>query len=213
VLGAVASGKSTVARMMAEHGAEVIDADRIGHEVLGRPAVAEEVRRTFGPDVFDAEGDVVRARLAGVVFDRPDRLAELNAIVHPPICREVERQVREYRCRAGVPMVVLDAALLLETELSPYCDLLVFVETGEDARRSRARTGRGWTTEDLARREAAQVSEERKRCRADVVLPNNGSLDQLRESVRGLVREIRERFHIPPDWDGDCAGQSARLRQ
>lgn len=194
LLGAVASGKTTVARLLAERGAAVVDADQVAHELLKEPRVKAALRQAFGDEIFAPCGEVDRTRLGELVFDQPDRLRKLNAVVHPEICRRADRQVTEQRRRPGVAMVVLDAALLLEKGLDSCCDLLVFVETDSAARRERAQTDRGWNPGHLASRDAAQMSLEAKRTRADYVLGNDGRPDELGKAVDKMMQKMEERF-------------------
>jgi dephospho-CoA kinase len=197
ILGAVASGKSTVASLMAQHGAKLIDADRIGHEVLQRPEVRDKVRAEFGEGVFAADGCVDRAKLAELVFGSRENLERLNGIVHPLILDAVERTIRQAE-RPGRPgIVVLDAALLMETGLDKrYCNVLVFVDSDRDARQARAERDRGWDSAQLSLRDSAQLSPEVKKQQAHFVLENNGTVAELEEKIRSLMGRIRERLWI-----------------
>lgn len=199
LLGAVASGKSTVARLLAARGASVVDADRIGHEVLGRPAIKGHLREAFGDGIFAPDGEVERGKLAEMVFGHADLLERLNAIVHPAVFTLAAERVQRERCCPGVPLVVLDAALLLEKGLDSCCDLLVFVECGEQNRRRRARLERGWTAEHLASRDSAQISADRKRRRADTVIRNDGTQQELEKAVAKLVDTMAQKFPIPSE--------------
>ncbi len=197
LLGAVASGKSTVAALLTRHGAVVVDADRMGHEVLEEPEVKEQVREAFGEEVFGPDGSVERKKLGELVFGAREQLERLNAIVHPRLFASAVESVKREQRRPEVPLVVLDAALLMEEGLESCCDVLVFVETGDTRRRERALRERGWTTANLDRRDAAQMSAQKKRERADYVIHNDGSHKQLENGVSKLVERIGERFPTP----------------
>ncbi len=188
LLGGVASGKSAVARVFAELGAETLDADAEAHRVLDEPDVQERIRRAWGDDVFEG-GRVGRARLAERVFRRRGEIEKLNAIVHPRVVERLRGRIRAARER-GAPAVVLDAPLLLEAGMADDCDALVFVDTPDERRRRFAAEQRGWPPEEAARREARQIPLDEKRRRADFVLHNTGSLDDLREQARALWREL-----------------------
>jgi len=193
LLGAVAAGKSTVARIMVEAGAQLVDADVIAHEVLARPEVKRSLERSFGRGVFTPEGRVDRAKLARVVFgpdaEGREQRERLNAIVHPPVLEEIAKQVREARGRE-VALVVLDAPLLMEKGLERHCDMLVFVEASEALRAERAQKERDWAGAEVSRRDAAQIPAPAKKQKADLVIQNAGTKEELRTAVRSLVQQI-----------------------
>ena len=167
ITGGIGSGKSTVASMLAELGAEVIDADALGHEALRRDDVKEQLREAWGEGVFDASGEVDRRALAAEAFGGESQARRLNAIVHPPILAEIRRQVQACRAKA----LVLDAALLIESGLDAICDVVVFVDAPAAVRRERV-AARGWTDRELQNREARQSSIEEKRKRSQYVIEN-----------------------------------------
>ncbi len=187
LLGPVAAGKSTVARLMAEGGAELVDADQIAHEVLQRAPVREQIRQEFGEEVFQANGTISRQRLGRFVFEDAERRRRLNRIVHPPILAEIDRRMRE----SQADLLVLDAPLLLEVGLANRCEVLVFVDAEQGQRRRRALKSRGWKGQELALRDAAQVPGEQKKARAEFVLDNNGTLENLAHQVRLLLGRLR----------------------
>ena len=187
ILGGIGAGKSSVARLMAERGAQVVDADRIAHEVLARPAVRRALREAFGEAVAGGDGRISPGRLAGLAFRSEEDTARLNAIVHPPILEEMRRKVKELTTGTGEGLVVLDAALLMETGLDEeMCDALLFVDAPEDVRRRRAAELRGLSEEQFRRREAAQTPLRAKADRADVIIVNTGTLDELRRQLEEL---------------------------
>lgn len=191
IVGGLASGKSTVARLLARRGARVVDADRIGHQVLELAAVKEALRDAFGEGIFDAAGRVVHARLAEATFGRPGQVERLNEIVHPPIIEEIRAQVEECKKQEGVPLVVLDAALLMETNLDEeLCEAALFVDASGPERLKRAAAQRGISADQFAGREQAQLPEEAKKRRADYVVRNTGSLEELERQLEGLWPEL-----------------------
>jgi dephospho-CoA kinase len=186
IVGGLASGKSTVARLLEQRGARVVDADRIGHQMLELAEVREALREAFGECIFEAGSQVSHERLAEAVFGRPEMVQKLNAIVHPRILREIRGQVEMHRKEQGVPLVVLDAALLVETNLDrDMCSALLFVETPRPLRRERA-AGRHVSPEQFEKREQSQLPEEEKKERADYVVSNTGSLADLKDQVERL---------------------------
>ena len=185
ILGGVASGKSLVAKQLAELGAGLLDADGAAHEVLRTEAVEDAARQRWGPEVFGPDGRIDRARLARVVFgDSPQAAAEreyLEKLTHPEIDRRLHRQA-EQMAAGGTPAAVLDAPLLLEAGWDRLCDRVVFVDAPRELRLARARK-RGWSEADFAAREGAQESLDFKRKRADLVLDNSGSPEQTQAQV------------------------------
>jgi dephospho-CoA kinase len=192
LLGGVASGKSQVARLFRRKGAEVLDADTVGHEVLRMPSVRDAIRHHFGAAVFGADGQVNRQSLGHVVFgaqpNAPQELAMLESLTHPHIRRQL-RGDAERMLADGVPAVILDAPVLLKAGWDELCDSLVFVDCPEALRRARA-VARGWTAEDFAAREAAQESVEAKRALADFVVDNSGSLGYTQSQIERVWQTL-----------------------
>lgn len=189
--GPVASGKSAAAAELERRGAGVLDLDRIGHQVLADPGVRAEVEAAFpelaGP--AGGEGADFRRRLAEIVFADPGRLARLERILHPRMCEAVKSAVEEARAAGWPPAVVIEGALLFEMGLDEICNEVVLVDAPREARLERARRSRGWSEEDVARREARQLPLEGKRLRADRVVDNRGTEEELRAAVAAMWEE------------------------
>lgn len=184
--GAVGAGKSTVSAELALAGALVIDVDRMGHDVLAEPDVRDAVVRELGPDVTGADGALDRRALAARVFVDRSALARLEAIVHPAVAQRLRTALDAARSSAA-RAVVVDCALLFEGGLAPLCDATVVVETDEALRLRRVAASRGWTEDETRRRESAQLPASEKAARADRVLRNDGTPDELRARVRHLL--------------------------
>jgi dephospho-CoA kinase len=187
-VGGIGSGKSTVAGMLRDLGCEVSESDALTREALREPATRALIREHWGEGIFGPDGEVDRARLAGIVFARPDDRRRLEAIIHPI----VERRRNEAWSRASrlVKAFVIDAPLLLEAGLERECDAVIFVDAPPDLRRRRVEAARGWSAAELARRENAQMPLDRKREAADYVVVNTGDLPTLAARVRGVFDEI-----------------------
>jgi dephospho-CoA kinase len=188
--GGVGSGKSTVAGLLAERGAVVIDADAIAREVVepGTPGLAAVVAE-FGPDVLTAEGALDRPKLAGIVFADEERRTALNRIVHPLIGQ------RTAEVMAVVPsdaVVVYDVPLLVESNLGDGFDFVLVVEASVDTRVARL-ADRGMPESDARSRIAAQATDEQRRAVADAVIVNEGSLGELRAKVDEVWESITAR--------------------
>jgi dephospho-CoA kinase len=158
LVGRIGSGKSTVARLLAAHGATVVDADRLAHEVLDEPEVVQDVVARFGPEVLDDAGRVRRAALAARVFGPADEqaadLRALEGIVHPRVRRRIGVILTEARGAAAPRVVVLDVPLLVQAGWDKICDRLLYVECAEDVRRARL-DARGWPASQREARERA----------------------------------------------------------
>jgi dephospho-CoA kinase len=162
LVGRIGAGKSTVARRFAEHGATVIDADRIAHAALDDADVKASVLRTLGASVADAEGRVDRAAVARRVFGdtaaHAAALAALEAIVHPWVRRRMESQLVALGNRSAdageAAVAVLDVPLLVQAGWSDLCTHLVVVSCEDSVRRERL-AGRGWSADQIASRDRA----------------------------------------------------------
>lgn len=180
LVGGIASGKSRVAEMFQQLGAEVIRADQLGHQVLEQPDVRRSLQERWGESVFLQNGKVDRGAVGRLVFSGTPAgsrdLKFLESVTHPRIAELMRQQLRELEHRGDVPAVVLDAAILLEAGWRPLCDTVLFVEADREQRLERAYR-RGWSPAELSARESAQLSLEEKRKLADGVIDNSGSLD------------------------------------
>lgn len=187
--GNIGAGKSTVAGMLASHGCRVIDADRLGHRLLsaGSPVV-DDVVAAFGEEVLAPEGAVDRSALAALVFADAAARRRLEAILHPAIRAEEEREAAE---DSGNGIVITEAALLVETGSHARYDRLVVVTAPESVRLERL-AGRGMDRVDARERMAAQMTEAEKVSRADYVVDNGGTRASTREQVESLFRRLSE---------------------
>jgi dephospho-CoA kinase len=183
--GGLASGKSTVARMLADRGAAVFDADALVRELYQPGGAADHAARDlFGPDVLDASGAVDRAKVAEIVFRDPARRHALEARIHPIVREERERRFGQ-AAWAGARVAVCEASLLFETRTEDEYDRVLLVIAPEDER-VRRWAARGGTEGDARRRIAAQMSTEEAARRADDVIVNGGSPEELRRQVEDV---------------------------
>ncbi len=177
--GGIASGKSTIARRLAEHGAVVVDADALVREVQrpGSP-VLDAIAAEFGVDMVTPDGELDRAGLASRVFGDPDAVGRLNAIVHPAVRAESARRFRAALDADADAVVVYDVPLLLEARAEDPWELIVVAHAPAELRRERLLSLRGMTPADADARMAAQVDDARRLAIADVVIDTAGSLDE-----------------------------------
>jgi len=190
--GGVASGKSTVARMFEELGGKVIDADRIGHELLGstQPPYNEIVRR-FGKEVLDASGEIDRRRLGSIVFSDAAKLRDLNAILHPRIIERVEAEAQRYRAQDPRAVILVDAALIFEAGIGSRFTKLLVAWCPPEMQIERLMAKAGLSRKKAEQRVAAQIPSDEKRRRADYVIDCSGSLEDTRKQVERLFLELR----------------------
>lgn len=193
--GGIGSGKSTVAAMLAELGAVILSADLTGHEVYlpGRPAW-KEIVDAFGRDVVAEDGTIDRAKLRDIVFSGPEQLARLNSITHPRM-KELMREKLAELGREGVRVVVLEAALLFDAGWDDLTDeVWVTVAPPETAaRRASERTGIP-VEQVIDRIQKAQLGEEERVRRSQVVIDNGGTRDETRVQVENDWRLLQQRL-------------------
>jgi dephospho-CoA kinase len=190
--GGIGSGKSTFAALLAERGAQVIDADQLGRDALrpGQPAW-HSVVDNFGDEVLSpGTMEIDRKKLAEIVFADPNKLAALNAITHPVIAAGIA-DIFE-RLAATDAIVVLDAALLVELGLDKAMRVLVVVEADQDARKKRLQTSRRMELTDIEARIAAQASSEELIRLADIVVRNDGPLEALALEADRVWAQLQE---------------------
>jgi dephospho-CoA kinase len=189
--GGIGSGKSTVAGMLAERGAVVIDADRLArHAVAPGTAGFDAVKDRFGDAVIAPDGALDRAALARIVFADDEARSALEAIVHPEVQRRIAQTVAAHAETDDV--VVVDSPLLIETGAHEGFEVVVVVTAPIDERVARL-AARGMSEEDVLARDAAQMPLEEKAALADVVVDNDGSLDDLEGKVDRLWADLSER--------------------
>ncbi|MEU0371778.1 dephospho-CoA kinase [Streptomyces sp. NPDC006283] len=193
--GGIGAGKSEVSRLLVSYGAVLIDADRIAREVVepGTPGLAAVVD-AFGPEILRADGTLDRPGLGAVVFADAERLATLNAIVHPL----VGARSRELEEAAGPDDVVVhDVPLLTENQLESLYDVVVVIDASPQTQLDRLVRLRGMSEQEARSRMAAQATREQRRAVADLVIDNDGPLEKLEPQVREVWAELTRRAAAP----------------
>lgn len=184
--GGIGCGKTEVARIFERLGAIVIDADRLGrHVVESDAAVRSEIRRAFGEAFFDFQGRLQRQLLGTFVFSNPERVKQLNAIVHPHLLQAMRARIDETQ-KNNPPMILVDAALIYEAEIADTFDKVIVVTADEKIRMTRIMARDQIQSEDAMLRIRVQMPIEEKERRADYVLTNNTSLADLNRKVEAL---------------------------
>lgn len=186
--GQIGAGKSTVADILKAHGAIIIDADRIGREVVDRSEpLRKRLARHFGKEILTPSGNLRRKKLAERAFATSTGKTELDRLVHPYLLRELRKQARAAQRRS--PLVVIDAALLLNWELDREVDE-TWVVTGTQSRRFARLAARGISLSDALARQRAQLPLTEYRRRATRIIANNGTVAELERKVLRLLRRI-----------------------
>lgn len=189
IAGGIGSGKSTVARILADLGCVVSNSDDAARAALDDADIRRRIVEHFGDSVQNEDGSINRSTLAGIVFNDPDQRQALEAITHPWI--EARRRELFDAAPADAPALVIDAPLLFEAGLDGECDYVIFVDTPRETRLQRVQAHRGWDEAELRRREDSQLPLDEKRLRADDIVINNGQVRDLLPQVRdSLTRAV-----------------------
>ena len=190
--GGIGSGKSTVSQFLADLGAVIIDADKLGHEAY-RPNTDtwRELVKTFGNRILAANNTIDRKKLGVIVFSNPEELKRLNAIVHPHMFEMAKQRIEDCR-RKGAKVVILDAPILFETNWAPLVDEIWVVVSNETNVIKRAVARTGLPEEQIRSRIRSQMSNEERIKRAQVVIPNDGTVEDLRKKVAVLWKALQK---------------------
>ena len=184
--GSIGTGKSEVSRMLRSLGAEIIDADQVGHEAYTPNSESwQEVVKTFGEEILQPGGEIDRRKLGSLVFSDPEELAKLNGIMHPRMARMVSDKLEAFRGE-GVEVVVVEAALLFEAGWDSLVDEVWATDSAVDTVVQRLRDRNGMTEEEVLKRIGSQMDREERLERADLVVDNSGDVDTLRTTVQSL---------------------------
>jgi dephospho-CoA kinase len=195
--GGIATGKSSVGEMFVKLGAHLIQADEVAHQLMqpGKPVYKQVVDR-FGRDILNDDATINRARLAEKAFGAAPRVKELNEIVHPAVIQQENKWMEEIRARDPNAIAIVEAALILESGSASRFDRLIVVTCRPEQRVLRYARRLGIPEDsaraEVARRSAAQISEEEKIKAADFVIDNSGSLDATEEQVRRVFAALKE---------------------
>ncbi len=189
--GGIGSGKSTVSQSLAELGAVIIDADKVGHEAFQPDTeLWREVIAAFGTGVLKPSGEIDRHKLGEMVFGNPELLSRLNQVMHPQMYKMVEAQIEDYQ-RQGAAVVVLEAPLLVEANWTPLVDEVWVTVAPKATVLKRLEEKAGLSEQESLARIRSQLSSEERVKHADVVIDTDCSLNE----VKAKVEELWERLH------------------
>jgi dephospho-CoA kinase len=184
--GGIGTGKSEVARILQGLGAILISADQVGHEAY-RPhsEVWQEVVKAFGEEILQPDGEIDRKKLGSIVFSDPQQLVRLNQIMHPRMARMVAQQIEGLR-QEGVPVVVVEAALLFEAGWDSLVDEVWTTDSAIEVVISRLQARNGLSEEEIRKRINSQMPAKERLARSDVVFDNSGDVANLERTVQSL---------------------------
>ncbi|GJQ58631.1 MAG: dephospho-CoA kinase [Candidatus Scalindua sp. AMX11] len=194
ITGGVASGKSTVAQMLVSLGAHIIDADSICHDLLEEREIKNLITERWGNKIEDEDGRISRQILGEIVFSDKRELLALNQIIHPRVIRRIKSEINELAVNGKTTLIVIDAALLVETNLIDLCDTILFVKTNRDNCEKRAQINRIWTLGEIEKRERFQGSVNDKMQNADFIIDNDFSKANTLKQVKDFWKQFKTNF-------------------
>ena len=197
--GGIGCGKSAVAAMFAARGAATIDSDEIGRSLMHPGNVVyDRIVSGFGPEVVGSSGQLNRAKIAEIVFHDLDKLKHLNAIVHAPVLREIDRQIFAQRQKNPNAIVVVESAVLFEAGQNRRFDKMVVAWCRPEQQIERYRAKSGLSVEDIERRMAAQMPGEEKKRMADFVIDTSGTIEETERQVEKVFAQLQALAAAPP---------------
>ena len=189
--GGIGAGKSTVSQILAELGAFVIDADKVGHEIyLPGKEAWRQVTAAFGNDILAEDQAIDRKKLGAIVFGSDEARKKLNSIVHPLMFQDIRRRIDEKRAEGFTNPIVVEAAILIEANWLPLVDEVWVVVTNKNAVVDRVAAQRGMAAKDTEARIASQLSDAERLKHAQVVITNDGSREELAKNIHDAWKRI-----------------------
>ena len=193
ITGPIAAGKTTVAKLYHEIGAYLLDADKIGHQLLEDPEIKQKIVETFGEEVLDSEGKIDRKKLGAIVFEDAEKLEKLNQIMEKPLVSALREKIIELDEYGYPGIVIVDAALLPKWDLVKAMDLIVLVDAPRWQRLNRLVRQLGYTQEEAERRiEAQEEIFKSFHPKKAIVVKNNGDMFELKTNALSAWLQIRE---------------------
>ena len=186
LIGGIGSGKSSVSAILNSLGVEVIDADKVGHEAYTPNSEGwRKVISVFGQDIVGSENEIDRKKLGGIVFSDPSEMEKLNKLMHPIIHNLVEEKIK-LLSNQGVKVVVLEAAILIEANWQDLTDEIWLAKSNQEVVIERVQLRNNFTREEIIKRIQSQMSNDEREKHSDIVIDNNGTIEQLEEKVKTL---------------------------
>tara|TARA_B100001142_G_C14183649_1_gene597186 strand:+ start:408 stop:1013 length:606 start_codon:yes stop_codon:yes gene_type:complete len=186
LIGGIGSGKSSVSAILHSLGVEIIDADKVGHEAYTPNSEGwKKVISVFGQDIVGPENEIDRKKLGGIVFSDPSEMEKLNKLMHPIIHNLVEEKIK-LLSNQGVKVVVLEAAILIEANWQDLTDEIWLAKSNQEVVIERVQLRNNFTREEIIKRIQSQMSNDEREKHSDIVIDNNGTIEQLEEKVKTL---------------------------
>ena len=195
--GGIATGKSTVSRILQDLGARIVDADKIAREVVccGRPAW-KEIKKQFGDEILLKDGEIDREKLGRIVFYDDGKRIALERIIHPEVSRVMEDQVRDITIKDPSVVVILDVPLLIETGMDKGLNQVIVVYCSESIQIKRLMDRDRITQEDALARVCAQMPIKEKKLHATLLIDNSLSVDETRKQVEDAYRKLKQKASL-----------------
>ena len=201
--GGIATGKSTVARILVEKGARLIDFDELSHAVEEPEGpVWKEIVRHFGDEILQADRTIDRRKLGDIVFADREKLDLLNRLVHPAVFQEWYKRIEEIRTVQPDAIVLSDVPLLIEAGMKPMVDLILLVYVLPEEQIGRLMARNGYSREDAEKRIASQMPIGEKLPHADIVVRNDGSPEMTRKALNAIWTELIKRERLRREETG-----------
>ena len=187
--GGIGSGKSTIASCFEQLGCIVANADENAKKALQTEGVRSQLVDWWGSDILNHDGSINTSAVAAIVFEDNTERLRLESLLHP-IAREMQQEQFSVATKETKAFII-DAPLLIEAGFDAICDAIVFVDVSTEIRQKRVKECRGWSNEELKRRETAQLPLDMKRKKADYIVVNEGNLDSVKRQVEHILEDIR----------------------
>ncbi len=186
IIGPIGAGKSLVASILKDLGCAVIDADRLAHEILEQPETKKFLSEQFSPEVIRPDNSLDRKKIADIIFSDIEKKRILESYIHPRVIEKQNYLIQQYRSENRHKAIIIDVPLLIESSLKHLCDLIIFVDSDFKIRSERVRESRGWTEQEIYRREKFLFPNYLKRSIADVIVYNNSTVDECKRQVEKI---------------------------
>ena len=190
ITGQVGSGKSTLAKLICPDASYIVDADQIARKIVNDSKdIQQKIRHTFGDEYFDEKGRLKRRDLGRRVFSNPESLMKLNHLIWPEMVRKIRDDIHQLKLK-NIPLIVLDMAVLFETNLDNLCNYIVSVITPDDVRIMRLQKERDWSAEEMFERQKNQKSRDFLKNNSDIVVCNDGSFNDLKMKAESILNTL-----------------------
>ena len=193
--GNIGCGKSSLSAIFRENDIDIVDADIIARQIYNDEKLLKKVYDTFGYDIKNEDGSLNRKAPGKIVFNDDKKLIKLNKLTHPVIRQDVTKEIKEYK-KQNKKIVVLDAALLVESNYLSFVDKLLVVTCNEEIQIERIKNRDNCSTEEALSRIKSQMTQENKVKYADYIIDNSGTLDELKEKAFIFLNYIKENWSV-----------------